>query len=101
MIRNVNIRLIFRVNGTVVGALGAVPNDGNKVLRGISWIVRCTEPSNDNKRIVQKGKIKKDINFSYCERKTFYKNVPNAAKFLFDLGMESEIDRMPYMRVGF
>ena len=31
----------------------------------------------------------------------FYKNVPNATNFLFDLGMESGMERPQYIIVGF
>ena len=58
--------------------------------------------SNDNRIIVQKGLIKKNnIDFSYYERKTFYKNVPNATNFLFGLGMESGMESPQYIIVGF
>ena len=58
--------------------------------------------SNDNRIIVQKGLSKKNnVDFSYYERKTFYKNVPNATNFLFDLGMESGMKRPQYIIVGF
>ena len=51
-------------------------------------------PINDNSVIVQKGLNKKNnIDFSYYERKTFYKNVPNATDFLFDRGMKSVMER--------
>ena len=53
---------------------GAVANDGNIEIRDISWCV----PSID-----------------------FYKNVPNATNFLFDLGMESSMERPQYIIVGF
>ena len=60
------------------------------------------DPSNDNRIIVQKGLSKKNnVDFSYYERKTFYKNVPNATNFFFDLGMESGIERRQYIIVGF
>ena len=60
------------------------------------------DPSNDNRIIVQKGLNKKNnIDFRYYERKTFYKNVPNATNFLFDLGMESGMERPQYLIVGF
>ena len=60
------------------------------------------DPSNDNRIIVQKGLNKKNnIDFSYYERKTFYKNVPNATNFLFDLGIESGMERPQYIIVGF
>ena len=60
------------------------------------------DPSNDKRIIVQKGLNKKNnIDFSYYERKTFYKNVPNATNFLFDLGMESGMERPQYIIVGF
>ena len=44
---------------------------------------------------------KSNVDFSYNERKTFYKNVPNATNFLFDLGMESGMERPQYIIVGF
>ena len=60
------------------------------------------DPSNDKRIIVQKGLSKKNnVDFSYYERKTLYKNVPNATNFLFDLGMESGMERPPYIIVGF
>ena len=60
------------------------------------------DPSNDNRIIVQKGLSKKNIvDFSYYERNTFYKNVPNATNFLFDLVMESGMERPQNIIVGF
>ena len=57
----------------------------------------CIDPSNDNRIIVQKDLNKKNNNdFSYNERKTFYKNVPKATNFLFDLGMKSGVERAQY-----
>ena len=51
---------------------------------------------------MQKGLSKKNnVDFSYYERKTFYKNVPNATIFLFDLGMESGMERPQYIIVSF
>ena len=51
---------------------------------------------------MQKGLSKKNnADFSYYERKTFYKNVPNATNFLFDLGMESGMEKPQYIIVGF
>ena len=51
---------------------------------------------------MQKGLSKKNnVDFSYNERKTFYKNVPNATNFLFDLGIESGMERPQYIIVGF
>ena len=59
-------------------------------------------PSNDNRIIVQKGLSEKNnVDVSYHERKTFYKNVLNATNFLFDLGMESGMERPQYIIVGF
>ena len=80
----------------------AVANDGNIEIRGILWRVPSIDPSNDNRIIVQKG-LKKRNNFDFCyyERKTFYKNVPNATNFLFDLGMESRKERPRYLTIGF
>ena len=64
--------------------------------------VPSIDPSNDNRIIVQKVLSKKNnVDFSYYERKTFYKNVPNATYFLFDLGMESGMERPQYIIVGF
>ena len=83
--RNNNDRALFRVNANP----GAVGNDGNIDIRDISCCVPSIDPSNDNRIIVQKGLSKKNnVDFSYYERKIFYKNVPNATNFLFDLGME-------------
>ena len=60
------------------------------------------DSSNDNKIIVQKSLSKKNnVDFSYYETKTFYKNVPNANNFLFDLGMQSGIEGPQYIIVGF
>ena len=60
------------------------------------------DPSNDNRIIVQKGLNKmNNIDFSYYERNTFYKNVPNAINFLFDLGIESGMERPQYLIIGF
>ena len=51
---------------------------------------------------MQKGLIKKNnVDFSYYERKTFYKNVPNATNFLLDLGMESGMERPQYLIIPF
>ena len=73
--RNNNDRALFRVNANP----GAVANDDIIEIRDISWYVPSSDPSNDNRIIVQKGLSKKNnVEFSYFERKTFYKNVPNA-----------------------
>ena len=96
--RNNNDRALYRVNANP----GAVANDGNIETRDISWCVPSIDPSNDNRIIVQKGLSKKsNVDFSYYERKTFYKNVPNATNFLFDLCMESGMERPQYKIVGF
>ena len=95
---NNNDRALFRVNA---GA-DAVGNDGNIDIRDISWRVLSIDPSNDNRIIVQRGLSKKNnVDISYYERKTFYKNVPKATNFLFDLGMESGMERQQYIIVGF
>ena len=79
--RNNNDRALFRVGAGV----GGVVSDSVIEIRDISWCVPNIDPSNDNRIIVQKGLYKKNkIDFSYHERKTFYKNVPNATNFLFD-----------------
>ena len=96
--RNNIDRALYRVNVNP----GAVANDGNIKNRDISWCVPSIDPSNEKSIIVQKGLIKKNnVDFSYYERKTFYKNVPNATNFLFDLGMESGMERPQYIIVGF
>ena len=96
--RNNNDRALYRVNANP----GAVANDGNKQIRDISWCVPSIDPSNDNRIVVQKGLSKKNnVDFGYCERQIFYKNVPNATNFLFDLGMESGMERPQYIKVGF
>ena len=38
---------------------------------------------------------------SYYERKKFYKNEPNATNFVFDLGLESGMERPQYIINGF
>ena len=51
--------------------------------------------------LYQKGLSKKNnVEFSYYERKTFYKNIPNATNFLFDLGMISGMERPQYIIVN-
>ena len=96
--RNNNDRALYRVNANP----GAVANDGNIEIRDISWCVPSIDPSNDNRIIVQTGLSKKNnVDFSYYERKTFYRNVPNATNFLFDLGMEGGLERPLYIIVGF
>ena len=96
--RNNNDSALFRVNA---GA-DAVANDANIHIRVISWCVPSIDPSNDNRIIEPKGLSKKNnVDFSYYERKTFYKNVPIATNFLFDLGMESGMKRPQYIIVGF
>ena len=98
ILRNNNDRALFRVDADP----GRVTNDANIDIRDISWCVPSIDPSNDNRIILQKGLSKKNIvDFSYYERKTFYKNVPNATNFLFDLGMESGMERPQYIIVGF
>ena len=96
--RNNKDRALFRVNA---GA-GAIANDSKKELNDILWCVPCIDPSKENRIIVQKV-INKKINadFSYYERRTFYKNVPNATNFLFDLGMESGMEIPQYITIGF
>ena len=96
--RNNNDIALYRVNAVA----GAVANDGNVEIRDISWCVPSIDPSNDNRSKVQKGLNKKNnIEFNYYERKTFYKNVPNATNFLFDLGMESFMERPQYIIIAF
>ena len=96
--RNNNDRALYRINSNP----GAVANDANIGIRDISWCVPSIDPSNDNRIIVQKGLSKKNnVDFSYYERKTFYKNVPNATNFLFDFGMESGMERPQYIIIGF
>ena len=42
-----------------------------------------------------------NIDFSYYVILTFYKNLPNATNFLFDLGMQSGMERPHYIIIGF
>ena len=98
--RNNNDRTLFRVNA----GFDAVANDVNIDISDISWCVPSIDPSNDNRKqfIVQKGLRKKNnIDFSYYERKTFYKSFPNATNFLFDLGLESGVEIPQYTIIGF
>ena len=82
--RNNNDRALYRVNANP----GAVANDSNIDIRDVSWCAPSIDPSNDNIIVLQKGLSKRNnVDFSYYKRKTFYKNVPNATNFLFDLGM--------------
>ena len=82
--RNNNARALFREEA---GA-GAVANDGNIDISDKSCCVPSIDPSNDKRIILQKRiKKKNDIDFSYYERKTFYKNAPNATNsYLILLG---------------
>ena len=96
--RNNNDRALYRINANP----GAVANDANIEIRDISWCVPSIDPSNDNKIIVQKGLSKKNnVDFSYYEGKTFYKNVLNATNFLFDLSMESGMERPQFIKIRF
>ena len=96
--RKNNDRALFRVDA---GA-GAVANYGNIEIRDISWCVPSIDPSNDNRIIVQKVLNKKNnIDFSYYERKKFQKNVPNAINFLFDLDIESGMERQQNIIIWF
>ena len=96
--RKNNDRALFGVDADP----GRMANDRNIDIRDISWCVPCIDPSNDNRILVQKGLSKKNnVDFSYYKRKTFYKNVPNATNFLFDLGMERGMERPQYLIVGF
>ena len=97
--RNNNDRALFRVNANT----GAVSNDGNIDIRGISRCVPSIDTTNvDNRIIVQKRLNKKNnFDFSYYERKTFYNNVPNATNFLFDPGIVSSMERPQNIIIGF
>ena len=93
-----NDKALYRINANP----GAVANDANIENKDISWCVPSIDRSNDNRIIVQKGLSKKNnVDFSYYERKTFYKNVPNATNFLFDLGMENVMERPQYIMIAF
>ena len=95
---NNNARSLFRVDADP----DRVANDGIIEIRDISWCVPSIDPSNDNRIIVQQGLNKKNnIDFNYYERKTFYKKVPTATNFLFDLGMQSCMERPQYIIIGF
>ena len=96
--RNNNDRALIRV---CAGA-NAEANDGSIKIRDKLWCVPSIDPSNDNRIIVQKGLNKKNkIDFSYYERKTFYKNVPNATTLFFDLGIESGMEGPQNLKSGF
>ena len=96
--RNNNDRALYRVNANP----GAVANDCNIDIQDISLCVPSIDPNNDNRIIVQNRLSKKNnVDFSYYEGKTFYKKAPNATNFLFDLGMESGMERPQYIIVGF
>ena len=96
--RNNKDRALYRIKANP----GAVANDVNIEIRDISWCVTSIDPSNDNRIIVQKRLNKKNnVDFRYYEKKTLYKNVPNATNFLFDLGMESGMERPQYIIIAF
>ena len=96
--RNNKVRALYRINANP----GAVANDANLESKDISWCVPSIDPSNHNRIIAQNGLTKtNNVDFSYYERKTFYKNVPNATNFLFDLGMESGMETPQYIIIGF
>ena len=68
----------------------------------ISCCVPSIDPCDENRIIAQKGLNEKNtFDFSYYERKTFYKYVSNATKFLFGLGMESVMERPQYIIIAF
>ena len=95
--RNISDRALFRVN---TGA-DAVAKDGKIVIRDM-WCVHFNDSSKDNRIIVQNRLNKmNNIYLSYYERKTFYKNLPNANNFVFDLGMESGMERLKYTIIAF
>ena len=96
--RNNNDIALYRV----IADPGRLANDINIDSRDISWCLTSIAPSNDNRIIVQRGLTKKNnVDFSYYERYRFYKNVPKATNFLFDLGLESGMERPQYIIVGF
>ena len=96
--RNSNDRAFFRVDARA----GAVANDCNIEIRDIACCVPCIVPSNDQRIIIQKGlNNKNNIDFSFYERKTFYKNIPDATNFLFDIGVESGFEIPQYTIVSF
>ena len=71
-------------------------------IRDISWGVPSFDPSNDKRIILQKVLSKKNnVDFSYYERETFYKNTPTGTNLLFDLGMENSMERPQNIKVGF
>ena len=99
--RNNNDRALYRIKA------GADPiaDDDYIEIGDISLCIPSIDPSNDNRIIVQKGLNKKNnIDFSYYEKKTFYKNlqkITNATNFLFNLGMKSGKERPQYMIIAF
>ena len=76
--------------------------DCNIEFKVINWYVPCIDLCTDNRIIEQKGFSKKNnIDFSTYERKTFFKNVPDATKFLFSIGVECYFDKPQYIKVTF
>ena len=93
--RNNNDIALFRVNA---GA-GAIAIDGHTEFNDMFCCIPSIDSKNDNRSTGQKGIIKENnVDFSYYERKTFYENVLDANNFLFDLGMESDMERSQYVR---
>ena len=83
LIRNNNDRALFRV----IAVAGTIANDSSIEFIDISWCVPSIDPTNENRIIVRKGlKKKNNVDFSFYDRKAFYKNATN---FKFHLGMES------------
>ena len=88
-----NDRAFYRVNG---GA-GTVAKDCNTEITDVAWCVDCIDPSNEIRIIIQKGLSKKsNIDFSFRETRTYYKNVPDAANLFCDIGVESGFEIHQY-----
>ena len=108
IIYGLGLKLILKVNQKdrarirVNAGAAAVANDDKREIRDVSWCVPRNDPSNNNRIVVRKGlNARNNIDISYYERKTFYKNVPNAANFLFDLVMESGMKIPQNILIGF
>ena len=95
---NGNDRALLRANVRA----GAVANDCNIEIRDIAWFVRSIDHSNENTIIVQRELIKKNnMDLSFYDIKTFFRNVPDATIFLFDLVVENVFKMPQYVIVTY
>ena len=66
----------------------------------ISWCVPFFDRSYDN-RVKLQIALRGNSDCGFYERKIFYKSFPDSSNFLFDLGMESGMERPQYILVCF